>query len=183
MAEVQAAESDLLHTKWGPLPVWVWALAGLAAAWLYAKHKAGTQQASQQTQQNASEPQDVAPEFLIQEGNTSTTVNNAPSAPVPVSPGKPPVTSPPGKGPHPPVKSPGKPPRPVTGGKQPKVYRVQSGDTLTSIANRNHVKGGWQALWNYNLSSPLRSAEAKAEMRSRGPNDLVHDEEILIPPQ
>ena len=31
-------------------------------------------------------------------------------------------------------------------------YRVRSGDTLASIANRLHVHGGWRALWQHNRS-------------------------------
>ena len=31
-------------------------------------------------------------------------------------------------------------------------YRVRSGDTLASIANRLHVRGGWRALWQHNRS-------------------------------
>lgn len=187
MAEVEAAEKDLLQQKWGPLPVWVWALAGLAAAWLFAKYRANkTASSSSATATNAQQDQAVAPQWIINEGGPTTTVN-VPSAPVATSPGQPPpVTTPPGTGNHPPIKG-GNPPKgpkpPVPVKAQPQVYRVQPGDTLTSIANRFQVPGGAQALFQYQLASPLRTAQAKAEIRTRGIDHLVQNEEILIPPK
>ena len=38
-----------------------------------------------------------------------------------------------------------------------KTAKVRSGDTLSSLAQRHNVKGGWQRLWKLNkgkLSSP-----------------------------
>lgn len=198
MAEVQEAQGNLLQSKWGPLPVWTWALIALGAAWAWAKYRANktasaaTSTASTAT--NASEGEAVAPQFIIEEGGTSTTVNNQeaaeppPSAPVtaPVGP-PPPVATPPGTSPSPPIRSGGKPPaRPApvkspSKKKQPIAYRVQHGDTLDSIAQRFHVPGGGDALFAYNTTPGNRPAKTIATLKARGKNLIYANEEIDIP--
>lgn len=194
MAEVEQAEGSLLQRKVGPMPVWVWALVGLAAAWLYAKWRGGKQAAATDTTgAGSSESAASAPEFIIEE--------NLPTVPVTVSPGggtpsgpittptPVPVTSPPGKGPKPPIGG-GKPPRQSGGGVvgkpggTPKAkgaipYRVREGDTLASIAQSHGTT--WQKLFAYNTTPGNRPANTIAELKKRGPSLLFPGEEILIP--
>jgi nucleoid-associated protein YgaU len=106
---------------------------------------------------------------------------NKPPAP-PVSPGPvshpsapPPVTAP--KPPTPtPVQIPGAPH--VTG---ETTYRAQAGDTLSSIAAKYKIPGGWQALWAYNLNPANNSAQQIATLKQRGPNLIYSGETIRVP--
>lgn len=76
--------SSLLTRKWGPLPVWAWALIGLGVAWAYSKYKADQTAAStastSTTASSAAEPSSGAPYFLIEnnEPPTTTSVNVTP---------------------------------------------------------------------------------------------------------
>lgn len=200
MADVAASEGSLLTSKWGPLPVWVWGLLGLAAAWAVAKYRdlknaAAAQQdtTSAGTGLTASESQDVVPQFIIENQLPGTTINvpgggGTSSHPVPPPGGGVPIiVSPPGKGPHPPAHGgtppPHKPPaRPPAKGKaRPIEYTVQHGDSLSSIASKYHVQGGWQTLWDYNTTPGNRPEATIATLKQRGPNTLFAGEKILIP--
>lgn len=194
MADVQTAQSNLLQSKWGPLPVWGWALIALGLAWAYAKYRASKsdQAAAGDTTAStgtaADETQAVAPQFVIENNLPATPAGPTtppPSSPV-TTPTTPPVTTtPPGTGSHPPVVS--KPaPKPVsttkTPAKKPPIqYKVVAGDSLSSIAAKYKVKGGWQELWTYNTTAGNRPAATIATLKKRGPNSLVRGETILIP--
>ncbi len=199
-----APNKDFLLSKAGPIPVWGWGALGLVGAYAYSKYKSN-QAASQgngttATTNAAGESTASAPEFIIENNepwgpsstSSSATVNITPSPPVP-------VTTPPGTTPGPPTTisggSPpqGHPPVPVGGPKPPAkkppgkpaapkytVYKVQHGDTLSSIAAKHHTT--WQALWSFNTgSSSPRNASAKATLLKRGPDLLYAGEEIYIP--
>lgn len=202
MADVQQAQTSLLTSKWGPLPVWGWSLIGLAVAWIYAKWRASQQDKANQdtatpadTGMGTDQTQAVAPQFVIE--------NNLPSESSPVTaPATPPVQStPPGTSSHPPVVVPpgrgtpipapaptGKPagvtatpikaPTPVKK-KPPIQYRVKPGDTLSSIAARYHTT--WQKLWAFNTTPGNRPAATIATLKKRGPNLIEPNELILIP--
>lgn len=183
-------QGELLQRKLGPMPVWVWALIGLAGAWLYAKWRSNQQAASaaQQTQvadTSSAESQQVAPQFVIEnnlppEANPGTaTPPSQAGSPTPA----PPVVAPPGKGTHPPIGHPpipAGPPKPISG-KRPLVYRVQHGDTLDSIAASHGVKGGGGELFTFNTTPGNRPPATINTLRKRGPNLIYPGEEILIP--
>lgn len=191
MAEVQAAEQNILQRKWGPMPVWAWAAIGLVAAWLFAKYRSNQQAATAtSTTANASESAATAPEFIIEENLPAVPVGGTPSGPVQPGSGGP-VTTPGGTGSRPPIGG-GKPPSqgnpvPVKGspGGNPKPgvkwvpYTVHENDTLSSIAAAHHTT--WQNLWTYNTTAPHRDAKAIATLKHRGPNQLFAGEEILVP--
>jgi nucleoid-associated protein YgaU len=83
---------------------------------------------------------------------------------------KPPTTSKP-------APTPAKPPTK----KAPVSYKVQHNDTLSSLATKYHVAGGWETLWKYNTTKGNRPADTIAELIKRGPNLLYSGETILIP--
>ena len=200
MAEVATGEKNLLMSKWGPLPVWVWGAIGLLLAWAFAKYR-DLQAAAQETESGdstgdagtdaASEPSDVAPQWIIYNQLPTTDVNvsvpgggPAPSVPVPATPGTPPlVVTPPGTGTKPPT-TPGKPPpsRPVEPSPKAKSHKVVAGDTLSGIARKYKVSGGWKTLWAYNTKPGNRPSETIRKLKARGPNLLYSGETILIPP-
>lgn len=195
MAEVAGASRSLLQQKWGPAPVWLWALGGLVVAYVYAqwrdsKNAAAAAQGAQETYPIASvtglgaadgESQIAAPQFIIQ--------NQIPTIPVatpiivnPPPPTGPPTTTPPTT--NPPVVT----PPPATGGgggttppKQPIQYRVKPGDTLSGIASKYGTT--WQALWAYNTTPGVRPAATIATLKKRGPDLLYSNELILVPPK
>jgi cytoskeletal protein RodZ len=189
--DVPGAQHTLLTSKWGPLPVWAWALAGLAAAWLYAKWRSNQAATADTTTADTSgdaQSQDVAPQFII-ENNLPPT--STPSAPVSTTPA-PPVVTPPGTTPSPPtnvrpIGPQGGPvftkPAPSPAKKQPIAYKVVHGDSLSKIAAKYHVPGGREALWKYNTTPGNRPASSIATLKKRGPNLLFAGETILIPPQ
>jgi hypothetical protein len=55
------------------------------------------------------------------------------------------------------------------------------GDTYGALAAKYKVAGGGQALFQYQLTTPLHSAAAKAEIRQRGPNLIEVGQLIVIP--
>ncbi len=184
MAEVASGERNLLTSKWGPAPVWVWAMGGLVVAWLVAKwrdSKSSKQQAAQADTADTAESEQVAPQFII-ENNMPAGVGapTTPSAPITVPPGPPPTTTPPGTTPNPPTTTTPKPPPKKPPAKKPPVqYKVKHGDTLTAIAKRYGTT--WQALWTYNTTAGNRPADTIKTLKSRGPNLLYAGETILIP--
>jgi len=201
-----APSKDFLTQKAGILPVWGWGAIGLGAAYAYSRYKAN-QAAAQgngttSTTNAAGESTASAPQFIIENQEP----NNPSSISVPVTVNNPapvPVTTPPGTTTQPPTNQPplqgqpvGSPVGPVPVGAPPTttapakptapaapkytVYKVQSGDTLSSIAAKYHTT--WQALWSFNTgSSSPRTASAKATLLKRGPNLLYSGEEIYIP--
>ena len=187
----------LLTSKWGPMPVWVWALAGLGVAWAIAKYRsnqaaktAATSTASA-TDPSTLEGMQSAPQFIIENNMPGT----SPSAPITVPAGPaPPVVTPPGTLPNPPTNIPPgsppavghpttPPPRVAPPKRAPVQYRVQPGDNLSTIAAKYHVKGGWQELFTFNTTPGVRTASSIKTIKSRGPNHLVAGEDIFIPPQ
>lgn len=133
---------------------------GVAGLALYLRSRQGAQ--TQAPQVSAG---DSAPGFQGLTG-TDTSGNNA-AGPVTTPPGgtdsggttpppptttPPPVTQPPILTP-PPVKKPPPPPKVTT-------YVVQGGDSLSAIAGKLGVKGGWQALYNANKSTIDSTARA-----------------------
>lgn len=193
MAEVAQAEGNFITQKWGPVPVWVWALGGLVLAWAFAKYRdlksaaaAATPAAAPGTTASA-ESQQVAPQFLIEnnlppEGpvNVTVPITGIPSTPVtpPVTP-EPPVVTPPTTTPQPPTTNKPPPPPPKPGPKAPLEYKVVHGDTLSSIAARHHTT--WQKLFTYNTTPGVRPAKTIQTLKQRGPNLLYAGETILIP--
>lgn len=205
--EVGTAEGNLLSKKWGPAPVWVYALLGLVAAWLYSKYKSSSAAASTATTDTTGtgETTATAPEFII-ENNEPVATSGTPSAPVTTPVSTPPVVTPPGKTPAPPVsskpapppgtgspvqanpiKSPlppvkGTPVSPIKGtpAKKPAIsYRVVAGDTLSSIAAKYHTTAA--ALYAYNTTPGVRPASTIATLKKRGPNLIYSGETILVP--
>ncbi|MEV8530081.1 LysM domain-containing protein [Streptomyces sp. NPDC052000] len=192
MAEVASAEGNFLTSKWGPVPVWVWAMAGLVIAWAFAKYRdlksaaaAAQAPAAAPGATASSESQQVAPQFLI-ENNMPTdpisitapvTVAGVPSAPVPPATPAPPVVTPPSTAPKPPVTS--KPPAPKPTPKPPLEYKVHHGDTLSGIAAKYGTT--WQKLFTFNTTPGVRPASTIAELKKRGPSLLYANETILIP--
>lgn len=184
MADIEAGEHNLLTTKWGPLPVWAYALILLVLAWVYAKWRASkttstdTSADSTGTGDASSETDAVAPQFIIE--------NNLPQPNAPVTTPPPvttPVVTPPGTTtapptnttPTPPAKS--KPTAPVA--KKPLSYKVVHGDTLTSIAKKYDTTA--TALYAYNTTPGVRPAATIKTLKTRGPNLVYAGETILIP--
>jgi len=191
MAEVKG---NFLTRKLGPMPMYGWMgglLAVLIGVSLY-KNKSSTAATAAATDSTSTDtvPSDQVPDYITQVYNTvnATTgqpaTTTAPPTTTPVTP-KPPTTPPvnPVKAPTP-VKKPTpvtvkKPaPTPVKA-KTPISYKVQHGDTLTSIAKKYGTT--WQALWTYNTTSGVRPAATIATLKQRGPNLLYSGETILIP--
>lgn len=197
---VAVPSETFLTKKAGALPVWGWALLGLILAYAYSRYQSNKATKADNATTSAStvagEPNTSPPEFVIEE-------NLPPGAPTDVTVNTPVTVSPPGMAPappvggghHPPV---GEPPPPVRGTgpspaptpphagppsppgrKEPIVYRVVHGDTLSSIAARYHTT--WQALWAYNTTPGNRPASTIATLKQRGPNLIYAGEEILIP--
>lgn len=73
-------------------------------------------------------------------------------------------------------------PPPASGGKAPIEYRARKGDTFSSIAAKYKVPGGASALYQYQLTTPLHSADAKATIKQRG-IDLIEVGELIVIPQ
>lgn len=70
------------------------------------------------------------------------------------------------------------------GGGAPKSVRAGEngeGDSFSAIASKWHVPGGGMALYQYNLTTPQHSAEARKEIKDRGPNKVVVGEEVFLP--
>lgn len=66
-------------------------------------------------------------------------------------------------------------------GKAPIEHRVVKDETFSSIAAHYKVPGGGQALYEYQLTTPLHSADAKAKIKQRGPNLLEVGELVVVP--
>lgn len=191
MPTAPVPSKSLLTAKAGPLPVWAWGAGGLGAAWLWSKHVANQTATSTTTTgtAGAAEPTTGAPYYVI-ENNLPPMSGGTPSAPVPSPTGQPPTSGPPSTTPSPPTnQNPAPVPRPTpTPTPAPVVhsgattYRVQSGDTLTSIATKARVPGGAAALWAYQLDPKNNSAQQIATLRQRGPSSLFPGETIRIPP-
>lgn len=200
----KAGVGGLLTSKWGPAPVWVYALGVLALAWAYSKYRSMKADAAAGTDQPqtadaggdyAAEGQDVAPQFII-ENNMPQTITpgpapaTPPSAPVvtpPTKGGGPVVISPPATTTKPPVVSKPTPPtKKPPAKKAPLTYKVVSGDSLSKIAAKytnptTKKKFTWQELWTFNTTSGNRPAATIATLKKRGPNLLYAGETILIP--
>lgn len=201
-----APSSEFLTQKAGILPVWGWGAIGLGAAYAYSRYKAN--QAAAQgngttpTTNAAGESTASAPQFIIenQEPNNPSsisvpvTVNNPAPVPVTTPPGtttQPPTNQPPiqgGNPPHqgnpvpvgapPPVQTHQAPAKPAA--KPPVAYKVQHGDTLSSIAAKYHTTAA--ALFSYNTgSSSPHSASARAELQKQGPDLIYAGQTIYIP--
>lgn len=194
--EVAAAEGSLLTKKWGPAPVWVYALLGLVGAWLYSKYKSSSSTAAAATTAaGTAETTATAPEFII-ENNEPVGVSGTPSAPITTPVSTAPVVTPPSTGsgvpvvakpiPAPieptPVKataptSPAKPTAPAK--KAPIQVKVVAGDTLSTIAAKYHTTAA--ALYAYNTTPGVRPASTIATLKKRGPNLIYAGETILVP--
>lgn len=195
MADVAAGEHNLLTSKVGRIPVWLLAVGGLLAAWLYAKWRdskasaaAGSGSASDSAGTDAaSESQQVAPQFIIENNMPNMPQDagapSAPSAPVTTSPAPAPVATPPGTSPSPPSTAkpaPAKPPaKKAPAKKAPLQYKVRHGDNLSTIAAAHHTT--WQKLWAYNTTPGNRPAATIRTLKQRGPSLLYAGETILIP--
>lgn len=211
MADVQQAQSSLLTSKWGPLPVWGWSLIGLGVAWAYAKWKASKtkDQTSTDTATSADtglgtdQTQAVAPQFVIE--NNLPQQTDTDSAPV-TAPSTPPVTStPPGTGSQPPVVTPpsrGVPipnPGQTTGTSGVSAHPITAGSTSKTTTKKKApisykvVHGDTLSsiaaryhttaakLWAFNTTAGNRPAATIATLKKRGPNLLYAGETILIP--
>lgn len=178
--------------KLGPLPVWAWMGVGLGMALavsLWRKNKTASTASTTTAGTATTATSTQTPPFIIQNYTGAGAQGPAGPAGPAGSTGATGATGTTGATGSvgvtgTPIPQPGTGKKPPAGGgknPQPIVYRVKPGDTLSSIAERYHVPGGPQALYNYQLSSPLRSAQAKQEIKQRGPNLLYSNEEILIP--
>jgi hypothetical protein len=58
---------------------------------------------------------------------------------------------------------------------------TKDGESFSSIAAQYHYKPGGHALWVYNYTSSPHSAAAKATIKKRGPDLIVHGETVYIP--
>lgn len=192
MAESTGAGA-LMTSKWGPMPVWVWALGGLLIAWGFAKYRdmknaastSDTADTADVTDPSADEGQNVAPQFIIENNMPQSPSTPAapvtPSAPVttPTTPGKPVVTAPVETTKPPVVSKPPSPAKPAPAKKSPIKYKVVHGDNLTTIAKKYHTTAA--ALYKYNTTAGVRPAATIAELKKRGPNLIYAGETILIP--
>lgn len=70
---------------------------------------------------------------------------------------------------------------PKSGTKAPLDHKAVKGDTFSALAKKYDVPGGGQGLYEYQLSTPLHTASAKATIKSRGPNLIEVGETIYIP--
>lgn len=202
-----APSKDFLTQKAGILPIWGWGAVGLGAAYAYSRYKANQSAAQGNgttgTTNAAGESTAANPQFIIENnepaggwGSVSVpvTVNNPAPVPVTTPPGtgtQPPVTTPPpiqgGNPPHqgnPVQVPPSKPTAPAKPAPKPPVaYKVQHGDTLSSIAAKYHTT--WQALWAFNTGTGSgtanRPAATIATLKQRGPNLLYAGETIYVP--
>lgn len=125
-----------LREQIGPLPAWVWmaGLTGAAGAWyLYAKHKAASQQSQQKMGASPTQSQSTVegaqyiPDYVFQNYNYLP-----PTTPTPTPTPVPGPTGPPGPAGPPGPQGPPKP-QPATG---PHPYLTLSNDTWASIAGR-----------------------------------------------
>lgn len=66
-------------------------------------------------------------------------------------------------------------------GGAPRSVRAQEGDSFSKIAQREHYAPGGFALYQFNLTTPFHSAQARKEIKDRGPNEVVANEEVFIP--
>lgn len=191
--------------KFAGLPVWGWMGIGLAAAVLasqWRKNKtAATAGTGSSSAAAAGTPNSQTPPFIIQNylptgapgpagpagpagptGSTGATGATGPAGPA--AGGTPAPAPSPTPGPSPaPVPRPAPVSLPVA--HQPLAYRVLPGDSLSSIAAKYHVPGGWQALYAYNIGTgpgtANRSASDIQTLKSRGPNLIYSNETIFIP--
>lgn len=194
---------SLLTHRWGPAPVWAYALGVLAIAWIYSKYRSMKADAAGASDQPgtadlggdyAAEGQDVAPQFII-ENNMPQVITpgpapaTGPSTPVTTPVAKPPVkVTPPATTTKPPVvsKPPAKPPAKSPGKKAPISYKVVHGDSLSKIGAKytnpaTKKKFTWQELWTFNTTRGNRTAGTIAALKQRGPNLIFPGETILIP--
>jgi Fibronectin type III domain. len=58
---------------------------------------------------------------------------------------------------------------------------TKDGESFSSIAAQYHYKPGGHALWVWNYTSSPHSASAKATIKKRGPDLIVHGETIYVP--
>jgi LysM repeat protein len=179
--------------KLGPMPAWLWAglVMGLLLLFmLYKKKTTATAAAATSTAGTSTSANDV-PQFVNQtyttvtppaapdvgdEGDTGPAGPAGPAGP-PGTPGTPAPKPVPTPAPKP---LPGKPP--VKPPAKPVAYVVKKGDTLTAIAKKYGIT--WQTLYDYNIGSASpHSAQAKAFIKSKGPNMIYAGETFYIPPK
>jgi nucleoid-associated protein YgaU len=182
---------EMLTRKAGPLPMWGWGAIGLGAALTYALVKQRKAADSSQQDQAVTEvPSDQVPDFISQVSVTNVeppTTGTPPPSTGTTSPPRTtlpqPITSPPVATKPKPVVSKPVPKAPTTKKTpaKPTSYKVQHGDTLSSIAKKYGTT--WQALWTYNTTAGNRPADTIKTLKSRGPNLLYAGETILIPPK
>lgn len=68
------------------------------------------------------------------------------------------------------------------GDKEPYKHVVtKDGESFSSIASHYHYKAGGHALWVYNYTKAPHSASAKATIKKRGPDLIVHGETVYVP--
>lgn len=74
-------------------------------------------------------------------------------------------------------------PAPTSGtkAKAPIEHKAVKGDTFSALAAKYKVPGGGQGLYEYQLSTPLHTASAKATIKSRGADLIEIGETIYIP--
>lgn len=71
-------------------------------------------------------------------------------------------------------------PKPTSGA--PYKHTVtHDGESFSSIAQQYHYSKGGHALWVYNYTDSPHTAAAKAEIKKRGPDLIVHGETVYIP--
>lgn len=202
MAEQQTeAGTSPFTKKLGPLPMWAWMAIALALAVVYSQYQknkaaATTTSATSAAATTGTTPADQIPPFIIQNYTGQGVAGPAgPQGPsgvpgTPGAPGGPGPIGPPGPAGNPtpppaPPAAPSPPPPTPPSNPQPLVYRVQPGDSLSGIAAKFHVPGGWQALYNYNIGTgpgtANRSPQDIATLKQRGPNLIYSNEQIYIP--
>jgi hypothetical protein len=76
---------------------------------------------------------------------------------------------------------PGRPGKPATSQAPAKHTVTHDGESFSSIAAQYHYGKGGHALWVYNYTEAPHTAKAKAEIKKRGPDLIVHGETVYIP--
>ncbi len=74
--------------------------------------------------------------------------------------------------------------KPGEGGSKKEPYKhtvTKDGESFSSIAKQYHYAAGGHALWVYNYTSSPHTAAAKAKIKQRGPDLIVHGETVYIP--
>lgn len=169
------AQGSIIWRRFGPLPVWAWALIVVGAIIAFQAWRArGT--ATEQATGGATDPdalpgdQTAPPIFIVPQAATPAVNVTVPITTVPGAPpggGSNPPTTPPGTGTPGPVPKP-PPGKWVTITKYPDNTPPKD-STLWDIAARELGNGSkWPTIWNHPTNASLRSSRGKPELVRAG---------------